>query len=229
MVVAEGGYRPVMSALDAPAHVLAAAGGTLLAATTRAVAAVRPVAKPLHPRGEVVRGRLFRAGAVPTTGVAWLDEAGVDDVLVRRSRAIGLPGSVPDIHGLAVRVPRPDGGHGDLLLASTGWGRLTRFVLTASRSPQGRPMTTLLPYRTARGPVLIGARATGEESFELAVASPEGEWTRFAELRLSALPADDAEISFDAVAHQIPGLEQYDAVERLREPAYQTARASRSE
>lgn len=218
-----------MPALDAPAHALAAAGGTLLAATTRAVAAMRPAAKPLHPRGEVLQGRLFRSGAVPATGVAWLDEAGEDDVLVRRSRAIGLPGSVPDIHGLAVRVPRPGGGHGDLLLASTGWGRLSRFVLTASRSPEGRPMTTLLPYRTDRGPLLIGARATGEECFELAVATPEGEWSRFAELRLSALPASDPEISFDPVAHQLPGLQQYDAVERLREPAYHAARSSRSD
>lgn len=218
-----------MSALDAPAHALAAAGGTLLAATTRAVAVVRPAAKPLHPRGEVLQGRLFRTGADPATGVPWLDDAGEDDVLVRRSRAIGLPGSVPDIHGLAVRVPLPNGGYGDLLLASTGWGRLTRFVLTASRSPQGRPMTTLLPYRTDRGPLLLGARATGEESFELAVAAPEGDWARFAELRLSAVPATDPEISFDPVANQLPGLEQYDAVERLREPSYHTARASRSD
>jgi hypothetical protein len=222
------GYVVVMPALVAPAHALASAGGALLAATTRAVAAVRPAAKPLHPRGEVTHGRLFRLGAQPATGVPWLDEPGEDDVLVRRSRAIGLPGSAPDIHGLAVRVPRPGGGHGDLLLATTGWGRLTRFVLTVSRSPRRRPMTTLLPYRTARGPLLIGARSTGEESFELAVAAPEGEWVRFAELRLSALPADDSDVSFDPVTNQLPGLEQYDAVERLREPSYRTARASRS-
>ncbi len=217
-----------MSALDAPAHALASAGGVLLAATTRAVAAARPAARPLHPRGEVTHGRLFRRGAQPATGVAWLDEPGQDDVLVRRSRAIGLPGSVPDIHGLALRVPRPDGGHGDLLLASTGWGRLTRFVLTAGRSSGRRPMTTLLPYRTARGPRLLGARATGAESFELAVATPEGEWAGFAELRLSALPVDDSDVSFDPVANQLPGLEQYDAVERLREPSYRTARGSRT-
>ena len=218
-----------MSALDAPAHALVSAGGLLLATATRAVAAVRPAAKPLHPRGEVTQGRLFRRGAQPATGVAWLDEPGTDDVLVRRSRTIGLPGSAPDIHGLAVRVPRPDGGYGDLLLATTGWGRVTRFLLTASRSPRRRPMTTLLPYRTDRGPLLLGARAIGEDCFELAVATPEGEWTRFADLRVSALPAADQDVSFDPVAHQVPGLEQYAAVERMREPSYQTARASRSE
>jgi len=218
-----------MSALDAPAHALASAGGLLLAGTTRAVASVRPAAKPLHPRGEVMQGRLFRRGARPATGVAWLDEPGEDDVLVRRSRAVGLPGAAPDIHGLAIRVPSPGGGHGDLLLASTGWGRVTRFVLTWSRSPRTRPMTTLLPYRTARGSLLLGARTIGADCFELAVAAPDGDWTRFADLRLSTLLADDQDVSFDPVLHQVPGLEQYDAVERLREPAYRSARASRSE
>ena len=159
-----------MTLLQRGVRGLGAAGGAVLAAATRTVAAVRPAAKPLHPQGEVVQGRLFRRGVRPPTGVAWLDEGGEDDVLVRRSRAIGLPRSVPDIHGLAMRVPRPDGGHGDLLFATTGWGRLTRFLLTASRSPAGRPMTTLLPYETEQGALLLGARATGEESFELAVA-----------------------------------------------------------
>lgn len=218
-----------MALLDTGAQVAGSAGGTLLAAATKVVAAVRPAAKPLHPRGEVLRGRLYRRGARPTTGVAWLDEAGQDDVLVRRSRAIGLPGSVPDIHGLAIRVPRPDGGYGDLLFASTGWGRLTRFVLTASRDPEGRPMTTLLPYETPRGPVLLGARATGEDTVELAVACFDGDWTVFGDLRLSALPGEDQDISFDPVENRVEGLEQYPAVEALREPAYRTARSSRSE
>jgi len=218
-----------MSLLDTGAQAVGSAGGTLLAVATATVAALRPAAKPLHPRGEVVRGRLFRRGAQPATGVAWLDEPGQDDVLVRRSRAIGLPGAAPDVHGLAIRVPRPDGGYGDLLLATTGWGRVSRFVLTPTRSPEGRPMTTLLPYETVQGAVLIGARATGAESFELAVAPYDGEWSVFADLRLSSLPGEDRDISFDAVANQLPGLAQYDVVERLREPAYQTARATRSE
>jgi hypothetical protein len=217
-----------MALLDSGAQAVGSASGAVLAATTRTLAALRPAPKPLHPRGDVVRGRLFRHGARPATGVAWLDEEGRDDVLVRRSKAIGLPGSAPDIHGLAVRVPLADGGHGDLLFATTGWGRLTRFVLTASREPFGRPMTTLLPYDTVAGPVLLGARATGEETIEIAVATYDGDWTAFADLRLSKLPGEDRAISFDPVRNRIPGLEQYGVVERMREPAYRTARASRS-
>lgn len=206
--------------------VLDALAGSALALTTRTVAALRPARKPLHPQGRVVTGRLRRTGLRPPTGVAWLDEVGEDEVLVRRSRAVGLPAPLPDIHGLAVRVPLGPDDHGDLLLASTGWGRATRFLLTASRRPEGRPLTTLLPYRTPAGPLLVGARAQGEDRFELACAVGLREWRPFATLDLTPAGAD-LEVSFDPVRRQLPGLEQYDWVERLREPSYATARGSR--
>jgi hypothetical protein len=200
--------------------------GQVLAAATRSLAAVRPAPKPLHPRGELVRGRLYRHGVQPPVEVAWLDERGEDDVLVRLSRAIGLPDRLPDIHGLALRVPVADGSYGDLLFATTGWGRITRFVLTPTRRPD-RPMTTLLPYRAPTGAVVLGARANGAESFELSVAPYDGEWRTFADLRLSRQPLDE-DVSFDPVEHQLPGLEQYAAVERLREPSYRRARDTRT-
>jgi hypothetical protein len=189
------------------------------------VAALRSAAKPLHPAGEVLTGRIHRHGSEPTTGVPWLDEPGEDDVLVRRSRAVGLPAALPDIHGLAIRV-RTAEGDADLLLASTGWGRVTRFVLTASRDPAARPLTTLLPYRTPHGPLLVGARAMGPHSYTLAWSVHGGPWQTFGVLMLSRLLAGDQQVSFDPVRHQVPGLEQYPAVVRLREPAYRRARAS---
>jgi hypothetical protein len=207
-------------------NVVSSAGGAILAAGTRAVATVRPSSKPLHPRGIVLRGRLYRHGATVRSGVPWLDEAGEDDVEVRLSRAVGLPAAVPDIHGLALRVPTAD-GFGDILFASTGWGRLGRFVLTASRDPRRRPMTTLLPYRTESGPVLLGARSVGSETYDLSWAHPDGDWHVFGSLRLSTQRAGDQDISFDPVLHPVGGLEQYPAVERLREPSYDNARRSR--
>lgn len=209
--------------VDAPAS----AGGALLATATHAVAKVRPAAKPLHPCGEVVRARLFRQGSETPSGVAWLDEAGEDEVVVRRSRAIGLPRTLPDIHGLALRVQTAD-RYGDVLFATTGRGRLGRFVLTASRHPRQRPLTTLLPYETVAGPVLLSALGIGADTYELSWAPGTGDWQPFGVLRLSTQPAEDADISFDPVLNQLPGLRQYDAVERLREPAYLRARRSRS-
>jgi hypothetical protein len=88
-------------------------------------------------------------------------------------------------------------------------------------------MTTLLPYRTPAGPVLLAAVATGEQAYELAYASMGGAWHRFADLVLGAPGTADALVSFDPVRHTVPGLENYALVCRLREPAYRTARRSR--
>jgi hypothetical protein len=218
-----------MSALSGPVRAVSAAGGQVLRAATRLVA-VRPAAKPLHPDGAVVRGTLHRYGGGQRSGVRWLDEPGEDDVLVRQSRAVGLPDPAPDIFGVAIRVPRPDGGHGDLLFASTGLGRVTRYTLTASRSPYGRPLTTLLPYRSPAGPVLLAATWSSETELSLAWARGSGSWQGFGDLTLHGDPIEgpDAEISFDPLRHELPGLANYDAVRRLREPAYLTARRTRS-
>jgi hypothetical protein len=87
-------------------------------------------------------------------------------------------------------------------------------------------MTTLLPYRTESGPVVLSVEAVGVEAFELSWARPAGEWHVFGCLRLSTRVLDE-EVSFDPVVHQLPGLDQYPSVRRLREPAYATARGSR--
>ena len=200
--------------------------GTALSATIRAMAAVRPAAKPLHPEGVVVTGVLDRRGSAVPSGAAWVDEPGRDEVVVRLSRAIGLPEAVPDIHGLALRVPTP-AGVGDLLFASTGWGPLGRFVLTFGGGPESRPLTTLLPYRTAQGPLLLGIRTKDAQVYEMSWSRPRGEWRPFAELRLTDDKAPNQSMSFDPVRNQLPGLTQYAWVRRLREPSYRTARRSR--
>lgn len=218
-----------MSVLASGARAASFAGGQILRTATGILAA-RPAAKPLHPRGALVRGTLHRFGDGSGAGAEWLDRAGDDDVLVRQSRAVGLPAPLPDIFGLAIRVPTEGGNHGDLLLASTGLGRLTRFTLTSARSAHRRPMTTLLPYRTAAGPVLLSAVFQSEIHVDLAWAIGSGAWHPFAELVLDKEPIDetaDPLVSFDPVRNIPPGLDTYDWVRRLREPAYVTARRSR--
>jgi hypothetical protein len=203
-------------------------GGQILRAATGLVAA-RPAGKPLHPRGSLSSRTLSRFGGEERTGAAWLDNAGRDDVLVRVSRAVGLPSAVPDVYGLAVRAPTAH-GHGDLLFASTGLGRFTRFALTLTRSPGGRAMTTLLPYRTPVGAVLLSATFDDDRKVTLAWAIRTGAWHRFAHLTLDDSPVaqGDQQVSFDPVCNVLPGLENYPWVRLLREPSYATARRSRS-
>lgn len=236
------------------ASAAASGGGALLAAGVRVVAAARPAAKPLHPRGRLRHGTLVRRGAeatgAPRTGVAWLDEPGTDAAWVRTSRAVGLPAPAPDVHGLALRLHLDD-GPADVLLASTGRGRLTRWLLTAGVDPWSRPQTSLLPYRSPVGPLLLGARrvdapedgAPEEPVVELSWARGSGPWHPFAELCVSGREVTDADgdahrghprhappdVSFDPVLRVLPGLAHYRVVARLREPAYRTARAQRDD
>lgn len=134
------------------------AAGRGLGSVSAAVARLR-AARPLHPVGVVLAGRLVRAGSPPgdASGVPWLDSAGDDDVVVRLSRGGGLPAWAPDVHGLALRHT-DDGRRVDVLLSSTGSAPLARHVLAPRRALGGGTYTCLLPYRGPRGPVMLAAR-----------------------------------------------------------------------
>lgn len=204
----------------------AGATGAVLATAVRVMAWARRPAKPLHPRGGYRRATLTRSGA-GETGVRWLDTAGTDPVVVRMSRAFGLPGGWPDIHGVALRLRLGD-RDADLLFATTGWGRLTRFVPTVARSSGGRPFTTLLPYRAPQGPVVLGLLPEGDATFLLAHACGTGPWTTFARLVLDQ-PYDGPALAYDPVLAPVPGLPPYAWVSALRRPSYRAAQRGRGE
>lgn len=218
------GYRPVMSSVITAAADLA---GHALSALTRGVAALRsPSEKPLHPEGEMYAGRLARYGSDSPIGVPWIDQAGEDEVTVRLSRAIGLPGRLPDVHGLALRLRKGQTRYGDLLLATTGWDPVTRHLLLPAWNAQA-PLTSLLPYRSPAGPLVIGARPVDVRGYRLSWATVGRGWHPLGDLTLEmALPPED-EVSFDPVVNLLPGLQQYTWVERLREQSYAAARRVR--
>lgn len=211
--------------------------GRGLAGLFGAVGRLRPSDKPLHPRGAVVPATITRFGLSPECGVPWLDETGTDDVLVRVSRATGLPAPLPDVLGLAIRIPFGD-QHADLLLSSTGRSALGRYLLAPVRSAREATFSTLLPYRTPTGPALIAAtpaQSVGGLDFDLRVAAPRGAWRRFGRLEIEPDSAADRghgrddHISFDAMANTVPGLNPPDWVRRLRQPSYRAARRTRGD
>ena len=206
--------------------------GGVLEGVFASVARLRPAAKPLHPRGETLTATVTRSGLRPAVGVPWIDESGVDDAQVRLSRAVGLPRGWPDIFGLALRVPDAE-GFGDVLFATTGRGLIGRFVLLPGRSTTSWMYTTLIPYRTASGPLILAADPDGPNAFMLACARPTGAWRLFGRLVLEPSPAfgaDDTDHigpAFDPVLNQLPGLSYYPWAGRLREGSYRAARRSR--
>jgi hypothetical protein len=211
------------------------AAGTVLATVFGAAARVRPTAKPLHPRGETLSGTIRRAGLEPGVDVPWIDVPGTDDAQVRLSRAIGLPSGWPDIFGLAIRIPMGSDRHSDVLFATTGRTVVGRFTLVPRRRPTTGAYSTLIPYRTPSGPLLLSARPGRDRMFTLACARPAGAWRTFGELTLESTPAgdlgdaEDVGPTFDPVLNQIPGLAYYPWAAQLRERSYRAARQARGQ
>lgn len=204
----------------------AAASGQVLGVLLGAVGRARR-GKPLHPRGTVHDATLTVWGSQRSWHVPLLDEPGEHRCVVRVSRAAGLPPPLPDVQGLAVRLEDPTV---DLLLSTTGVGRATRFVLLPRRTER-HPMTTLLPVRTAAGPLQLrltpAAEDAGARTWLLSAARGTGPWEPVGRLVAEVRPRDpdpDPPIRFDPVRHLPAGVSQYTWVRLVRDPAYVRSR-----
>lgn len=219
--------------------------GVLLRDVFAGILAVRRP-RPIHVRGLVLTGEITWRAHPTHSGIAWVDDRPAEPVPVvaRMSRSIGLPAWLPDVIGLALRVEVATGRDGerrpaDLELASTGSGVPSRFMLLPHRRPSRARLTTLLPYRSERGPVLIGARTISPQDLpadrrsiarilslepwrlRLYHARPTGRWHAFADVELR--PADDQvdeRLRFDRVRHPLPGAGTYDWVRGAHQPSY---------
>jgi hypothetical protein len=133
--------------------------------------------------------------------------------------------------GLAVRIFSENGQFGDVLLATTGTGLLGRYVLLPTRRHGLRAYTSLFPYRTLAGPLLLAAIPTtgSPRHFELAYSRPVGPWLPFGTLEVSQSThrEHDLGLSFDPVLNIVPGLETYDWAAQLRRFSYAASRRAR--
>ncbi|WP_155892797.1 phosphodiesterase [Intrasporangium chromatireducens] len=208
---------------------IAAVPGALLAAVFGAVAILRH-GKPLHPEGRVGAGHLtLDPGG--RSGCPLLDEPGDLDCLVRASYAMGTGPEAPDIEGFALRL-LPEGqleAPADVLFASTGSGRVGRFILRLRRPRHHGVQTTLLPVQASGRPLLLrllprSGGAGWPADYDLAWAHGTGAWQRCGRLSVDWVGGTDEPLRFDPIANQLPGTEEYRWVRWLREPAYLSAR-----
>ncbi|MER7109796.1 phosphodiesterase [Streptomyces sp. NPDC000229] len=214
----------------------------------------RRSAPALHPQGLTCTGVLdvpgTEGGAAPW-GVPLLDRPGRYEATVRWSRAAGLPPRWPDGLGLALCV-EDAGGRGvpfDLLLTSSGAGRLGRHVPRPRRDALAGPYSTLLAYRVGDRdrvivavPVRAGRRRVrgdlaalrqaldrGPVRVELRAAAPEEPWRTFATLTVETPQPypEDATPTYDPYLHSLPGLRPTHRLHGLRAAAYSGSRHGR--
>ena len=115
------------------------------------------------------------------TGAEVLDAPARHQGVVRLSRGAGLPAPLPDVEGLALRLPGlgVDGAPLDLLVNSAWRYAFAPSVVSPTWS-------AILPHRTGTGRlVLLGARPQ-DDGFALLVAAPFGRWRRWGRLTLGA-------------------------------------------
>jgi hypothetical protein len=144
------------------------------------------------------------------------------DVIGRVSKGVGLPGTTPDIAGLAFRIPPPQDlrscGPWDVLLASTL--PRSRFVLSPVSSWPGATFSSLMPLRyrgrvwwlRARLITELGSAGLGLETIENQInsggiqldieqATTRGDFSPLARLTLRHVDPSCDDIAFDPALH----------------------------
>ena len=159
-----------------------------LAATLGLATALRGE-RVFHPRGSAYEAHVDVPGG-GSWGARLLDERASYVGVVRLSRAVGLPDPLPDVEGLALRLARLGVAGAPLdLLINSAW----RFAFVPS--VVAPTWSSILPYRTGSGRlVLLGARPVAD-GFDLLVAEPLGRWQQWGHLRL-AEPFDGERLRF---------------------------------
>lgn len=214
---------------------LAGAAGLALGAGLGVIGAVRRN-RPIHSVGTVLPGALI-IDAPSTTGSALFDTAGETPLIARLSRSASWPVKLPDIIGLALRIPGggPDGGPADLLFASTGTGRLTRYLLQFHTSATTGPLTTMLPLTGPEGNIVFRLDPRTQHHYRLSYSRNSEPWLALGRLWLQSPPAppqrssspggpDDAQLRFRPVAQPPTGLTVPTWLRTARSPAYGIAR-----
>jgi len=233
-------FRPVGKATP----VVEGTVGAAAAAVVGAASAVRRK-RVFHPDGVAYQATFRATGA--SHGAPLLDDAGTHEAIVRVSRGAGLPESLPDFLGLALRVPHAHGrgAHQDVLLVSSGSRPGLRHALVPVRSFDHERYSSLVPYRVGGRTVLFGARRLDDDGhagarvsdlrggavpprFAFELAELRGPWQPIGVLELEArLPErESAALRFDP-SNTGGGIEPVGVVQAVRRLAYRSSQAAR--
>jgi hypothetical protein len=146
----------------------------------------------IHAKGTAYEGELTLYAGAGKLAVPLVRGPLKRPVLVRLSRAAGLPDPLPDVLGMAIRIPDADGaGHPqDLMLTTGGGSPLARRMLIPRWDYRGSTYTSLISYEIGGRDLVVGA-LPHDGAYRLATADGGSAWTPFAKLALgAALPEE---------------------------------------
>ncbi len=201
--------------------------------------------RAVHTRGTAVDATLtIDPGSA--TGLA-LAGSRSRPAVVRASKSIGLPGRIPDLLGMALRISAGDDRLFDVLLASTGRRGIARMALLPSGNWWGRPYSTVLPYVVDGRRLVLGLEAdagivpagadlgdvatavrNGPVAFTVSEMPVLGERCAIGRLVLESVRDDGPSITFDPILNALPRLHLVRPLSALREWAYTGSRTGRS-
>jgi hypothetical protein len=216
--------------------------GGIPAVALGALSAVRG-RRIFHPVGVAYEGRV----RVPQIGPdVQILPVGEHDAVVRFSRGAGLPAALPDLLGVAVKLPRLGvaGGDQDLLLTSSGDAPGLRRLLVPRGGFVGRRFSSILAYRFEGDILVVGAFVEGADTrldeperapispiatVHLEVATQFGDWVRVASIEVGKrLPQEDADaLRFDPWQTS-EDLQPAGILNAARGPAYRLSQIARS-
>lgn len=202
-----------------------------------------------HPFGVGYSATLRVSRTPGYPGVPLLEEANEHRAVCRFSRATGLPEPLPDILGLALRLPdlHAPGRHQDFLLATGAKGTVLRnLLLPGVGGFAGQSFSSILPYRFGGRVRLVGAHADaapgplrtlgalqeaaeqGRLRFRVALAPLRGGWQDVATLELERrLPDEDTEELAFTPWHTGGGIRPAGPFQGIRQPAYRGSQRGR--
>jgi hypothetical protein len=173
---------------------------------------------------------------------------GTHDAMVRFSRGAGLPEPLPDILGLAIKIPAtPHQAEQDFLLASSGRRPGIRNLLIPKRSFLDCAYSSVLPYQPEGSLVVLGAKADasladmkgdfgaletladkGELRFEILAAKLTEEWQSIGSLLVVGRCDQETSraLRFNPW-HSAPGFRPAGGLNTLRRSAYPASQEAR--